>query len=889
MGIQVQPGVNLGGGITITNLGVLPPAYTGTTTEEYSFFASAAPAGISTFAPAAGLPNYQYVWDSNLGLRTAGDANFSLAFAYTVQPTNSYQGNVLIQTSFYKDWRGDTCPDPGMAIWPVANGRTSPQWAWTYNSSRIASQTDCAIALCVYGTAGPFSATASTPISGGWTANTWYTMHMWHLPFKSATITQITYGLNDWNRANAVFVANTQISQTLGSAAFYVGVASDNDNATPGGVIAANSTNFSGLRITSYSSNIVPTPTYTVTTDVGQFTESGQFVITVVTTNLGTGTLYYTLNGKVTATDFNDSTVSGSISVTNDRGTVTKVATQDYFTEGSEVFVVELRTDSVTGPIVAVSAAVVLLDTSVDITAATISPNVTVASEGSNVKYTVSTTGFGNGSLYWTNAGNTSAADFTDSANSGTVTITNDSGTIYRGLVNDLLTEGTETIALQLRTLGVTGNIIANANVVTVRDTSGNITATITPNVSTVSEGNTVAWGILTSGLGTGVLYYTNSGNTAAADFVDSTNSGSVTITNDSGEIVKTVRNDFTAEGTESIIMQLRASSIVGPILATANTVTVLDTSNTPTYAITPNVSTVGEGNTVAWTITTQGFGNGTLYYTNSGNTAAEDFVDGFNYGTVTITNDTGQFTKTLLNDVLLEGTESIIMQLRTGSIVGTVMATADTVQVLDTSVPATYAITPNVTVVNENQIVRFTVSTTNFGTGSLFWNNYGTTSSSDFQGNINNGTVFMTNDSGFFDLTIIADAVTEGPETIAIKLRSAPVFGTNVATANVVTVNDTSYGVLTNANWEIGYAGPVSQYIVQCSCPNNTGTPYVQLANVRNTQQLQLLGNSVGTITVSAWTSITTFSPLNRVTFNNVVGYSGANKTGANISVIGI
>lgn len=101
-----------------------------------------------------------------------------------------------------------------------------------------------------------------------------------------------------------------------------------------------------------------------------------------------------------------------------------------------------------------------------------ISPSITSVNEGSSVTYTITTTGIGSGTLYWSNSGTTTGSDFTDGQNNGSVTITGDSGTIVRTLSSDLTTEGSETIILNLRTGGIAGPIVATAATVTVTDSS---------------------------------------------------------------------------------------------------------------------------------------------------------------------------------------------------------------------------------------------------------------------------------------------------------------------------------------------------------------------------------------------------------------------------------
>jgi hypothetical protein len=109
-----------------------------------------------------------------------------------------------------------------------------------------------------------------------------------------------------------------------------------------------------------------------------------------------------------------------------------------------------------------------------------------------------------------------------------------------------------------------------------------------------------------------------------------------------------------------------------------------------PTYSVSPSVSAVNEGSTVSFAVSTTNVPNGTvLYWTNAGTSSAADFSGGQNSGSVTINSGTAAISRTLANDTLTEGTETIIIQIRTGSLSGTVVATSATVTINDTSVTA--------------------------------------------------------------------------------------------------------------------------------------------------------------------------------------------------------
>lgn len=98
-----------------------------------------------------------------------------------------------------------------------------------------------------------------------------------------------------------------------------------------------------------------------------------------------------------------------------------------------------------------------------------IAPNQSSIDEGASLTFTVTTTNYGSGTLYWTING-ASSADF--SAYSGSVNVINDLGTFTITTVNDVTTEGNETFSVDLRITSISGNIVASSSSVTINDTS---------------------------------------------------------------------------------------------------------------------------------------------------------------------------------------------------------------------------------------------------------------------------------------------------------------------------------------------------------------------------------------------------------------------------------
>ena len=220
-----------------------------------------------------------------------------------------------------------------------------------------------------------------------------------------------------------------------------------------------------------------------------------------------------------------------------------------------------------------------------------------------------------------------------------------------------------------------------------------------------------------------------------------------------------------------------------------------------PTYTISPSTSSVNEGSTVTFTVNTTNISDGTtLYWTTntvSGTVNSSDFNDSATSGSFTITNGSGTITRTLANDATTEGSESFQLQVRTGSISGSIVATSSTVTIGDTSLSPTYSVSPSTTSVNEGSSVTFTTTTTNVNDGTtLYWTVSavsGTVNSSDFSGGATSGSFTVTSNSGAVVLTLANDQTTEGSESFQFQVRTGSTSGTIVATSSTVTINDTS------------------------------------------------------------------------------------------------
>lgn len=492
-----------------------------------------------------------------------------------------------------------------------------------------------------------------------------------------------------------------------------------------------------------------PNPTYKVVPSVTTVNEGGVVTFTITTTNFS-GLIYWRNIGTTNYLDFANQVIQGSVNVVGNTATISMTLVNDLQTEGTESIIVELRYGSSSGPIVATSSTVLVYDTSgPSAPTFVVYPDKFSVNEGQSVTFTVETADFGTGTLYWTNSGTTTAVDFVNNVNAGTVSVVNDNGSFTMNIVNDLTTEGTETIIAQLRTGSLTGPIVATASVVSVSDTS------VTPPVVTSK------------------LYFRNNANSA--------NINASTV---NGLWIRNQAN--TGWINKKGLSGLRCRN------ANNNGWISFDNTPAPTYSLSPSTSSIAEGGSVYFSVTTTNFGSGTLYWTNSGTTNAADFADGVNSGSLTITNNGGTLTRALVADAASEGNETIIIELRTGSISGPVVATASTVTVTEGTPTPTYSIGASASGVNEGATVTFPITTTNVGNATLYWTNGGTTNAADFTDNINSGSVTITNNAGARTFNVKADGLVEGGETIVFQLRTGSTSGTIVASTSV-TVNDTS------------------------------------------------------------------------------------------------
>jgi hypothetical protein len=327
--------------------------------------------------------------------------------------------------------------------------------------------------------------------------------------------------------------------------------------------------------------------------------------------------------------------------------------------------------------------------------------------------------------------------------------------------------------------------------------TAGNNTPTYTLQVGvSVDEGTSLQFTVGGTNITNGTYYWTIETN--SGDFA--TISGSIEVINNGGNFTVTPTADDTTEGSETFTVSLRRDSITGTVLVTSSAVTINDTSvtPTPTYTLTPSTDSVNEGSDVDFNVGGTNIVNGTYYWTIATN--AGDFSP--SSGEFTILDNAGSFTVTPTADATEDdATESFTVQLRSGSITGTVLETSNAITINDTSQPPTptYTLTAlgslaSATSVDEGSSATFEVGGTNIVDGTYYWTIE--SNSEDFA--TSNGEFSIASNTGSFNVVPTTDDTTEGEQTFTVSIRSVSTTGTVLATSDPFTINDTSLDPIT-------------------------------------------------------------------------------------------
>ena len=302
--------------------------------------------------------------------------------------------------------------------------------------------------------------------------------------------------------------------------------------------------------------------------------------------------------------------------------------------------------------------------------------------EGSSVSFTITTTNIPDGTtLYWTTSGTcASAARFSDSVNSGSVTTSNGRATITRPVFADHVTEGQTSFSINILAGSTSGTLLITSPVITVYDTSLTPTYSVYATSGSVNEGSSAIFVVTTTSLDNNTTLYWSTSGVDANRFSDGVTSGAVIINNNTATIVRLILADNRTEGSASFTLSVNGAS--------SGSVTINDTSQTPipVYSVSASPTTVNEGDTISFSFNATNTPNGTGFSWNLVGSAASAsrFTAGITGGPFTVTSGNCPSALTVVNDYITEGTTSFAAQMIYN---GTVVATSPYITINDTSI----------------------------------------------------------------------------------------------------------------------------------------------------------------------------------------------------------
>jgi len=305
-----------------------------------------------------------------------------------------------------------------------------------------------------------------------------------------------------------------------------------------------------------------------------------------------------------------------------------------------------------------------------------------------------------------------------------------------------------------------------------------------------------------------------------------------------------------------------------------------------PTYIITPSSTNVNEGSSLTVNIATTNVADATTLYwtaTNSGDFATSS-------GSFTITSDAGSFTVTPTSDNTTEGNETFIVEIRTDSTSGTVVAQTTNITIVDTSttpVPSVDTVTGPASV-NEGSAATINVATSNIPNGTTL--NWSVSRAGDFS--TSSGTVTINSNAGSFSVTPTADTTTEGSETFTVTV-SGTVSSTSVSTTSSnITINDTSGSPL---SWASPASGPkllasdaeTSDNFGQSVSISNNGTIAIVGAPNEDTGGTSTGAAYIYSISGSTWTQQAKIQASDKASYD-AFGYSVSIDSDGDTAIVG-
>jgi hypothetical protein len=204
--------------------------------------------------------------------------------------------------------------------------------------------------------------------------------------------------------------------------------------------------------------------------------------------------------------------------------------------------------------------------------------------EGSAQTFYVSGANVIGGTYYWTIE--TGSEDFTTT--SGEVTVSDGTGSTLGTFTvtptADVTTEGEQTFTVALRSVSITGTILATSPTVIINDTSQTPAPTYTWGIYDTSgdEGDQLTFNVDTTNVADGTTLYWNVvlGSTISSGDFASTSGNFVINSSGTGAFTIDLASDGLTEGNEPFTVQVRTVSNSGTVVLTSNSITMVDTSS---------------------------------------------------------------------------------------------------------------------------------------------------------------------------------------------------------------------------------------------------------------------------------------------------------------------
>ena len=300
----------------------------------------------------------------------------------------------------------------------------------------------------------------------------------------------------------------------------------------------------------------------------------------------------------------------------------------------------------------------------------------------------------------------------------------------------------------------------------------------VIPNKYFIQESDSITFNITTTNFGTngiGVLYWSLEGSVDANDFT--TISSSVAVINNSATITTTSQLDTSNSENDYFRLILRDINN-GPIVASSDYITLRD--KVVTCSIAESATTIAEGSSITYTVTTSGLDDGTVLNFQSSNTT--DVVPAS--GNITINNNTASFTVAAAEDVFVEGDETFTVDVKYAN---NVLATSSEATIQNTT---SYTFAVSASTVSENNEVTFTINTTGIpnGTGLSYVASLNNIDLSPPTGNFT-----INNNTGSITIKALQDLKVESAENFYLDIKTG---STTVATTSTVSIADTPFTI---------------------------------------------------------------------------------------------